>query len=79
MQLPGERVRLLASMPGYLASSGGSSGQSDGPGAAGEALGAKLVSVYPDNTARGLESHYGMVVLFDSETARLRSPRSSRM
>jgi len=60
MRLPGPAVRLLAAMPGYVAGAGGN----------GEALGAKLVSVYPANTARGLESHYGAVIVYDPETGR---------
>jgi len=83
MALPGERLRILASMPGYLSEGAGpvpSLHEQDGserePAAVAarvesrEVLGAKLVSVYPDNTSRGLESHYGLVVLFDAETAR---------
>jgi ornithine cyclodeaminase len=40
------------------------------PGALGEdsAFGAKLVSVYPENFAKGRQSHQGLVVLFDPET-----------
>jgi ornithine cyclodeaminase/alanine dehydrogenase-like protein (mu-crystallin family) len=40
------------------------------PGALGEdsAFGAKLVSVYPENLAKGRQSHQGLVVLFDPET-----------
>jgi ornithine cyclodeaminase len=60
MRLPGEGVRLLATMPGYVAG-------------AGEAVGAKLVSVFPANAAIGLESHYGVVALFDPETGRPRA------
>src|SRR5581483_9285863 len=60
MRLPGDSVRILAAMPGFVGAAGGQ----------GEALGAKLVSVYPGNTARGLESHYGAVVVYDPETGR---------
>ena len=37
------------------------------PGALGEAapFGAKLISVYPENFAKGLQSHQGLVILFD--------------
>lgn len=59
-RLPGGTVRLLVAMPGFVGGEGGS----------GEALGAKLVSVYPANTARGLESHYGAVIVFDPESGR---------
>jgi ornithine cyclodeaminase len=61
MRLPGlptDEVRVLAAMPGHLDTS------------TEEALGAKLVSVYPANPAHGLESHYGLVVLFEPGTGR---------
>jgi ornithine cyclodeaminase/alanine dehydrogenase-like protein (mu-crystallin family) len=40
------------------------------PGALGDyaAFGAKLVSVYPENFAKGRQSHQGLVVLFDPDT-----------
>ncbi|MBL8770448.1 MAG: ornithine cyclodeaminase family protein [Phenylobacterium sp.] len=40
------------------------------PGALGEGamFGAKLISVYPGNFAKGVQSHQGVVVLFDGET-----------
>ena len=40
------------------------------PGALGERsiFGAKLVSVFPENAVKGLQSHQGVVVLFDGET-----------
>lgn len=40
------------------------------PGALGEraVFGAKLVSVFPENFAKGLQSHQGVVVLFDGKT-----------
>jgi len=40
------------------------------PGALGErgAFGAKLISVFRDNAARGIQSHQGLVILFDPET-----------
>jgi ornithine cyclodeaminase/alanine dehydrogenase-like protein (mu-crystallin family) len=39
------------------------------PGAVGEhgTFGAKLISVFPENFARGIQSHQGLVVLFDPE------------
>jgi ornithine cyclodeaminase/alanine dehydrogenase-like protein (mu-crystallin family) len=46
--------RKFGIMPGALAE--------DGP------FGAKLVGVYPENFARGLQSHQGVVVLFDPVT-----------
>lgn len=40
------------------------------PGALGEraVFGAKLISIFPENFAKGLQSHQGVVVLFDGET-----------
>lgn len=40
------------------------------PGALGEnaPFGAKLISIYPENFAKGRQSHQGLVVLFDPET-----------
>lgn len=40
------------------------------PGAMGErdVFGAKLISVFPENFARGIQSHQGLVVLFDPES-----------
>lgn len=40
------------------------------PGAMGEraVFGAKLISVFPENFAKGLQSHQGVVVLFDGES-----------
>jgi ornithine cyclodeaminase/alanine dehydrogenase-like protein (mu-crystallin family) len=40
------------------------------PGAMGAhaAFGAKLISIFPENFARGIQSHQGVVVLFDPET-----------
>jgi len=40
------------------------------PGALGEraAFGAKLISIYPENFAKGMQSHQGVVLLFDPET-----------
>jgi ornithine cyclodeaminase/alanine dehydrogenase-like protein (mu-crystallin family) len=52
MQLPGGR-NFFGVMPGYL----------EDP----RALGAKVLTVYPDNNKRGLASHVGLVVLFDTE------------
>jgi len=52
MALPGQR-NFFGVMPGYL----------DDP----RGLGAKILTVYPDNTKRGLPSHVGLVVLFEAE------------
>jgi ornithine cyclodeaminase/alanine dehydrogenase-like protein (mu-crystallin family) len=53
MVLPGAR-NFFGVMPGYL----------DDP----RGLGAKILTVYPDNPKRDLSSHVGLVVLFDAET-----------
>jgi alanine dehydrogenase len=52
MQLPGGR-NFFGVMPGYLEDPRG--------------LGAKMITVYPDNVKRGLPSHLGLVVLFDAQ------------
>ncbi len=52
MLLPGGR-NFFGAMPGYL---------SDPP-----SLGAKILTVYPDNTLRGMPSHVGLVLLFDTQ------------
>jgi ornithine cyclodeaminase/alanine dehydrogenase-like protein (mu-crystallin family) len=52
MLLPGDR-NFFGVMPGYL---------NDPP-----SLGAKILTVYPDNSQHGLPSHVGLVVLFDTE------------
>lgn len=52
MLLPGGS-NFFGVMPGYL---------SDPPG-----IGAKILTVFPDNNQRGLPSHIGVVVLFDTE------------
>src|ERR1700736_2507739 len=52
MQLPGGR-NFFGVMPGYLGDPRG--------------VGAKIITVYPDNAKRGLPSHLGLVVLFDTE------------
>jgi ornithine cyclodeaminase/alanine dehydrogenase-like protein (mu-crystallin family) len=46
--------RLFGVMPGAMGS--------DGP------FGAKLISVFQDNFAKGMQSHQGLVILFDPET-----------
>jgi ornithine cyclodeaminase len=52
MHLPGGR-NFFGVMPGYLGDPRG--------------VGAKIITVYPDNAKRGLPSHLGLVVLFDAE------------
>ncbi|HEU4624551.1 MAG TPA: ornithine cyclodeaminase family protein [Steroidobacteraceae bacterium] len=49
-RIPASR-NLIATMPGYLAEP--------------ETLGSKVIAVFPENAARGLSSHMGVVVLFD--------------
>ena len=41
------------------------------PGASPETFGAKLISVFPGNFAKGLQSHQGFVALFDPDTGGL--------
>ena len=38
------------------------------PGSTEQTFGAKLVNVFPQNTAKGLQTHQGVVALFDPET-----------
>jgi ornithine cyclodeaminase/alanine dehydrogenase-like protein (mu-crystallin family) len=54
--IPLDQGRMFGVMPGAL---GGE-----------DPFGAKLVSVFPDNVARGGQSHQGLVVLFDAATGR---------
>src|SRR3990172_7619410 len=49
--------RFLGVMPAFLPAPG--------------ALGAKLVTVFPDNLPRGLPSHRAVIVLLDPETGEL--------
>ncbi|HUX67753.1 MAG TPA: ornithine cyclodeaminase family protein [Terriglobales bacterium] len=48
---------LLAAMPGYVPTEAGAG-----------VLGAKLVTVFPGNAARGLEGHQALIALFDGAT-----------
>src|ERR1700744_1882975 len=41
------------------------------PGAAPDTFGAKLISVFPENFAKGIQSHQGAVLLFDPDTGAL--------
>jgi len=41
------------------------------PGAAEATFGAKMISVYPENFAKGIQSHQGAVLLFEPETGAL--------
>jgi ornithine cyclodeaminase len=56
-----ERVGALASMPAALGSG------------AGGAMGVKAISVFPGNLGTGLDSHQGVVLLFEMERGRLLS------
>jgi ornithine cyclodeaminase/alanine dehydrogenase-like protein (mu-crystallin family) len=60
MRVPGASG-FLGLMPGHL------SPQAGRPGA----LGLKAVSVFPGNARRGIDTHQGAVLLFDSETGQL--------
>src|SRR5271163_2557943 len=41
------------------------------PGGAEDTFGAKIISVYPENFGKGLQSHQGAVLLFDPATGAL--------
>ena len=60
MRLP-DGSGFLGVMPGYL----GSDGEREA------ALGMKAVCVFPANSARGIDTHQGAVLLFDQETGQL--------
>jgi ornithine cyclodeaminase len=55
-----DRHGLLVVMPGMLGASGGGDG----------VVGAKVLTVIPDNFTRGEDSHQGLVLLFDQLTGR---------
>lgn len=52
--IPLSNGRLFGAMPGAMGAHG--------------AFGAKLISVFHDNFARGIQSHQGLVILFDPES-----------
>lgn len=52
---------FLGVMPGQMSAHGGRTG----------ALGMKAVSVFPGNAARGIDTHQGAVLLFETDTGRL--------
>lgn len=58
-------LRLIAWQPD------GRGGMACMPGSLGAALGAKLISVFPENRSAGLESHQGIVALHEPEHGRL--------
>ena len=62
----GETVQLLRSI--VPLGEGRMFGVMPGGMGSGKCFGAKLISVYPENFAKGVQSHQGVVVLFDPET-----------
>src|ERR1700721_1904632 len=52
--IPLSKGRLFGVMPGAMGTNA--------------AFGAKLISVFNDNFAKGIQSHQGLVILFDPET-----------
>jgi ornithine cyclodeaminase len=61
--IPVKEDAFVGVMPAFVSASGGTS--------AATALGAKLVTVFNGNHARGLESHLASIVLMDAETGAL--------
>lgn len=59
VEQPARRILDVKSHGGYF---GGM------PAVSPDAMGAKLVSIYPDNESKGLEAHMALIVLFDPET-----------
>ncbi|HSD29854.1 MAG TPA: ornithine cyclodeaminase family protein, partial [Vicinamibacteria bacterium] len=55
---PPDAAGLMAFMPAYAS----------GPGAA---FGVKAIGIFPGNATRGMDTHQGMVCLFDGETGEL--------
>jgi len=62
----GETVQLLRSI--VPLGEGRMFGVMPGGMGSGRCFGAKLISVYPENFAKGVQSHQGVVVLFDPES-----------
>jgi ornithine cyclodeaminase/alanine dehydrogenase-like protein (mu-crystallin family) len=60
MRMP-DASGFLGVMPGQIDADGGRDG----------ALGMKAVSVFPGNASRGIDTHQGAVLLFESDTGRL--------
>jgi alanine dehydrogenase len=76
--IPIDDHSFFATMPAFVrtgdgANVGGASPAAAGAGLSGEraALGAKLVTVFGDNAARGLHSHLASIVLLDPQTGAL--------
>src|SRR5262249_2794421 len=61
---------LFATMPAFA--------RAEGSGGARQALGAKLVTVFAANHAKGLPSHLASIVLLDPETGALRALMDGR-
>ena len=66
----GETKQLLRSSLISPLSEGRLFGVMPGAMGAGGTFGAKLISVFQDNFAKGIQSHQGLVILFDPDTAR---------
>jgi ornithine cyclodeaminase/alanine dehydrogenase-like protein (mu-crystallin family) len=64
-------LRLVMRMPDASGFLGVMPGQIDADGGRGGALGMKAVSVFPGNARRGIDTHQGAVLLFESDTGRL--------
>jgi alanine dehydrogenase len=66
------RPGLLGVMPGQVQvpGTGGGAGVQDGEAPPDSVAGVKVVSIFPENRLRGDESHFGVVLLFETETGR---------
>jgi ornithine cyclodeaminase len=58
MAMPVERGKLLGIMPGYVPPE--------------NSLGAKIITVYHENSGKGLPSHQGIVAVFDADSGSLK-------
>jgi len=64
-------LRMVMRMPDASGFLGVMPGQIDADGGREGALGMKAVSVFPGNASRGIDTHQGAVLLFESDTGRL--------
>jgi ornithine cyclodeaminase/alanine dehydrogenase-like protein (mu-crystallin family) len=64
-------LRMVMRMPDASGFLGVMPGQIDADGGREGALGMKAVSVFPGNARRGIDTHQGAVLLFESDTGRL--------
>jgi alanine dehydrogenase len=71
--IPVQDDALLGLMPAFVRGDGGTDSGVAGPLMSTTALGAKLVTVFGRNEARGLPSHLASIVLLDPETGALLS------